>query len=85
MSRTLILPDLVTINVVTREEVAVTTDKLSIDIVIDNGACVIATISFFNPGGYTKNLLLWEGESYIAIGQWTDEDVNTRISELLSI
>ena len=28
-------------------------------------------------------LVLWEGDSYDAIGQWTDSDVITRINELL--
>ena len=28
-------------------------------------------------------LVLWENESYNAIGQWTDEDVKKRILELI--
>jgi len=30
------------------------------------------------------NLILWEGASYDAIGQWTDTDVQNRILELYS-
>jgi hypothetical protein len=30
------------------------------------------------------NLLLWEGDSYDAIGQWTDTDVANKILEMYS-
>jgi hypothetical protein len=29
-------------------------------------------------------LVLWEGEAYDAIGQWTDADVQARVLELLN-
>ncbi len=29
-------------------------------------------------------LVLWEGEAYDAIGQWTDTDVQARVLELLN-
>lgn len=31
------------------------------------------------------NVILWEGDSYDAIGQWTHSDVEDRIKELFSI
>lgn len=31
-----------------------------------------------------KPLILWEGEAYDAIGQWTDEQAEARIIELLT-
>ena len=34
--------------------------------------------------GFTGNIVLWEGQSYDAIGQWTDQDVENRIIELFS-
>jgi hypothetical protein len=39
----------------------------------------------YNENGYpiTKQLVLWEGEAYDAIGQWTDEQAEARIKELL--
>jgi hypothetical protein len=30
------------------------------------------------------NIVLWEGASYDAIGQWTDTDVSTRLNEIFS-
>jgi hypothetical protein len=29
-------------------------------------------------------VLLWEGDAYDAIGQWTDSDVQTKLTELYS-
>lgn len=34
--------------------------------------------------GITGTIVLWEGEAYDAIGQWTDQDVDDRIIELFS-
>jgi len=30
------------------------------------------------------NHILWEGEAYDAIGQWTDEDVQSRLQEIFA-
>lgn len=32
-----------------------------------------------------EDIVLWEGESYDAIGQWTDDDVINRLNELYNI
>lgn len=85
MARELILTSTTRVVIVTKEEVGIDTDKISIDSVIDNGNSVITKISFFNQNGYTKELLLWEGQDYINIGDWVDSDVNSRIIELLGL
>ena len=85
MARELNLTTVNSIAVITREEVLVDTDKISIDILSDNGQSVTARISFFNSNGYSKTLVLWEGQDYINIGEWTDLDVDLRIKELLNV
>jgi hypothetical protein len=34
--------------------------------------------------GLSRDIVLWEGASYDAIGQWTDSDVSARLNELFS-
>jgi hypothetical protein len=85
MARELNLAAVNSIAVITREEVMVDTDKISIDILTDNGQSVTARISFFNSNGYSKTLVLWEGQDYSNIGEWTDLDVDLRIKELLNV
>lgn len=83
MSRILNLKQKTTIVLLTREEIKVDTEKISIDSVNDFGDSVQASVSF--ETGYSKILVLWENEEYTEIGQYTDEDVNNRILELLEI
>lgn len=71
--------------VITREETTLSTDKISVDSVTDDGEKVYAKISFFSNIGLTRLLILWEGQDYIDIGQWTDTDVDNRIKELLNL
>lgn len=85
MARELNLTTVNSIAVITREEVLVDTDRISIDILSDNGQSVTARISFFNSNGYSRTLVLWEGQDYINIGEWTDLDVDLRIKELLNV
>lgn len=85
MARELILTSTTKVVIVTKEEIGINTDKISIDSVIDTGNSVISKISFFNENGYTKQLVLWEGQEYINIGDWVDSDVNSRIIELLNL
>ena len=85
MARELNLTAVNSIAVITKEEVMVDTDRISIDILSDNGQSVTARISFFNSNGYSKTLVLWEGQDYINIGEWTDLDVDLRIKELLNV
>lgn len=85
MARELILTGLNQITVVAREEVVIETDKISIDTLTDDGQSVVARISFYNSGGYSKNIVLWDGQEYINIGEWTDTQVEIRIKELLNL
>lgn len=85
MAREIILNQEEEIVIITREETIINTDKISVDLVSDDGSTVTARISFFNTNGYTKTLTLWGGESYAQIGQWTDQDVDNRIKELLNL
>ena len=85
MARTINLSQEENVTIVTREEEIVTTDKISVDNVNDDGQSVVARISFFNSRGYTKTLILWNGQEYINIGQWTDSDVDARIKQLLNL
>jgi hypothetical protein len=85
MAKELNLTTVNSIIIVTKEEVTIDTDKISIDILTDNGQSVTARISFFNPNGYSKTLVLWEDQDYINIGEWTDLDVELRIKKLLNV
>jgi hypothetical protein len=85
MAREIILNQEEQVIIVTKEEVTINADKISVDLVSDDGISVRAIVSFFNTNGYTKNLILWEGDSYTQIGQWTDQDVDNRIKELLNL
>jgi hypothetical protein len=85
MARQLNLSSTQQVVVVKREEETLDTDKISIDKVVDNGYMVSARISFFSSTGLSRELVLWEGQDYINIGQWTDSDVDTRIKELLNV
>ncbi|MCC7514530.1 MAG: hypothetical protein IT212_07540 [Bacteroidia bacterium] len=93
MARELELQEETKITITPKEEVNLQTDKISVDKIEDNGQSVIAYISFFHSSGTTKQLTLWEDvkdeegnlikAEYSDIGQWTDEDVNNRILELI--
>jgi hypothetical protein len=85
MAREIILQNPSSIVIVTREEISLTTDKISVDALTDDGISVTARVSFFSETGLTKLLTLWSGEDYINIGQWTDNDVINRIKELLNV
>ncbi len=39
---------------------------------------------FADIDGLSRDIVLWEGDSYDAIGQWTDSDVSDRLNELFS-
>lgn len=69
----------------TKTLISVQGDKISVDYVIDDGKSVIAEVSFYNNSFAPKRLVLWEGEAYNEIGQWTDADVDKEIKKLLSL
>jgi hypothetical protein len=85
MARELLLGGPQNVTIITREEVVVQTDKISIDLIWDDGSSVVVKISFFNPSGVTKEMVLWSGDDYINIGQWTDNDIDNRIKQLLNL
>jgi hypothetical protein len=66
----------------------VTTSEVSYDSIIDNSSVksvVVEVTMKINPDGskIIKPLVLWEGAEYDEIGQWTDEQAEMRIKELL--
>lgn len=63
------------------DAVKINTDEVTVNQVTDNYTSVIALISFGKER--TKEIILWEGEAYVAIGQWTDTQVQKRLIELL--
>lgn len=65
--------------VVVVKELKRTINELTIDHIIDNPGRNIATAVTSELG----LLVLWEGEAYEKIGQWTDSDVLARVKELL--
>ena len=81
MARQINLPNTQTIILV--EQVSTSTNTVSIDSVIDDGQTVVANVSF-GISNSNKQLTLWSGVDYTNIGQWTDTDVNNRVTELLS-
>jgi hypothetical protein len=73
------------VTVVTREEVAISTDVVYIDYIMDYPTYAVAVLSFGHPLGYTRKLTLWSGEEYANIGQWTDQQAMDRVKELLNV
>jgi hypothetical protein len=37
-----------------------------------------------SPDAFYIDLMLWEGQEYVDIGQWTDDEAEARIIQLLS-
>lgn len=69
--------------IVTKEEVAISTDKISVDVIIDNRGSkqITATVSFFHESGMTKTIVLFEGDNYVSIGRLTDDMINEKIKQ----
>lgn len=65
--------------IVTQEQLTVTTDTVQLLSVTDNGSSVVAVISV---AGNNKQYVLWDGQDYTAIGNWTDALVESRIKEI---
>lgn len=69
----------------------VLTDCILVSQVTDNGTNVVALITPIPKEAKALHLherihitlVLWEGDAYKDIGQWTDSDVETRIKELI--
>lgn len=72
--------------IIIREEQKINTDTILINQLVDNGTSVIALISFKTDGipiSISKEIILWDGDAYVNINQWTDEDVRSRIKEII--
>lgn len=80
MEKTIVLP--IAKEVIVQREIKVELTEVTLTSVEDNGSSVIAHFKR-NELCVLKPLVLWEGEAYIEIGNWTDEDVENRIKELL--
>ena len=72
------------VNVVVVEETAIETNVVVVENFTDNGESVVATVSFQSNTGFSKQITLWEGEEYINVGQYTDTDIQNRITEILN-
>ena len=53
---------------------------VTLDYTIDNPTKKIVYAHTLEVG----RLILWEGAAYDAIGQWTDQDVQTKLQELFT-
>jgi len=62
------------------KELKKTFEEVTIEEVTDNAERKVVR-AFTRELG---QLVLWEGEAYDAIGQWTDADVQARVLELLN-
>ena len=73
--------------VVTR---AVTSTRIEVICITDYSVekRVVASIAFYTNDDVSidqKEIQLWRGDAYDAVGQWTDQDVVDRVEELLAV
>lgn len=85
MSREITLSTEQNITIETREEVVMPVTALYIEWIMDYSSAAVARVSFGDPAGRTIDLTLWEGDDYVNIGQWTDQQAMDRIKELLNV
>jgi len=62
---------------------AVTQESNEVNVISINDNTINAVIALININGITQVLTLWEGAAYIAIGNWTQDQANARILELI--
>ncbi len=65
--------------VVVVKELKITVNELTINEITDNADAKTVAVSTKELG----QIVLWEGDAYDAIGQWTDTDVIARVNDLL--
>ena len=63
-------------------EESIEVSNIIVEEVRDNGNSVYADLFYSDQDDQLKHILLWGGEDYVKIGQWTDDNVATRIKEL---
>jgi len=61
----------------------VTEESDAVDVITINDDTVNSVIALINIMGIDRTLVLWEGPAYIAIGNWTQDQANARILELI--
>ena len=61
------------------------TDVVYYETIVDNSSLKVVTteVTLNQYPLISKSLILWEGAEYDKIGQWTDEQAEARIKELL--
>lgn len=69
--------------IVEQVEIKKTIDTLTVVSIVDDYSRVVVNIAFGNDVINPKMLILWDGEAYDAIGQYTDTDIKKRILELI--
>jgi hypothetical protein len=74
-------PPKVVVVVAAKPAETIEANELSIVTISDN--TVDAVTAVVNVMGHDKVLTLWEGEAYINIGNWTQEQANAKILELV--
>lgn len=62
---------------------AVTQEASEVDIITINDNTVDSVVALISINGIQQVLTLWQGEAYIAIGNWTQEQANARILEII--
>lgn len=74
----------ITINkkIIVQEELSEDVEKITITNVHDDLKSKVSCSILISPINQ-RNLVLWEGEDYVKIGNWVYEDVKNRIIELL--
>lgn len=81
MARQFTIPET---EIVVQPEVKASGTEVIISAVIDDGGCVMASWSF---AGKSYNQTLWDENTtptYAAIGVWTDELVNERVTTIIN-
>lgn len=65
---------------------AIPAEKVTIsqvDVISINDNCIDTVVALVDVEGVQKVFTLWQGDSYIAVGNWTQEQANERILELI--
>ncbi|HXP52190.1 MAG TPA: hypothetical protein VN922_19695 [Bacteroidia bacterium] len=69
------------------KEVSSMVKSFSVENTNDNGTQVIALISFSDPANpstkKSKNVIVWDGDDYKKIGDWTDAQVDEALLKLI--
>ncbi|CAB4159128.1 hypothetical protein UFOVP699_65 [uncultured Caudovirales phage] len=85
MAREITLTGIQDITLEVKEEVTISTEIIYVEWIMDFADRAIARVAFNDPSRYLRDLTLWEGDDYVSIGQWTDQQAMDRIKELLNV